>query len=354
MSQRQAELEELEEQTTADDFWADPDRAQEHMQKLTALRGKIEPWQQLRDRIEDLATLAELGIEEDDESVAGEVESGVAAARRAFERLELSAMLSGKYDDANAIIIITAGAGGTEACDWAEMLLAMHRFWAEQHGYSFQVASFVEGDQAGFRNVTARAEGLQAYGYLRAEAGVHRLVRMSPFDASKRRHTSFASVDVVPEVGEDAEVEIDPGDLRIDTYRSSGAGGQHVNKTDSAVRITHIPTGIVAQCQNERSQHANRRSAMSILRARLYEEDQRKRQAEVAALRGERRGIDFGSQIRSYVMQPYTMVKDHRTGVETGDVEAVLHGDLDQFIRPYLLESAGGTHSVLTRQGEEQ
>ena len=311
------------------------------MQKLTAVRAKIEPWQELRGRAEDLATLAELGVEEDDESVATEVQTGLAAARARFGDLELSAMLAGRYDDANAIMMITAGAGGTEACDWAAMLLDMYKFWAQQRGYNFELLSFVEGDQAGFRNVTARIEGLQAYGYLRAEVGVHRLVRISPFDASKRRHTSFASVDVVPEISEDEEVEIDPADLRIDTYRSSGAGGQHVNKTDSAVRITHLPSGIVVQCQNERSQHANRRTAMNILRARLYEEEQRKRQEEVASLRGERKRIDFGSQIRSYVLQPYRMVKDHRTDVEAGDVDAVLHGDLDQFIRPYLLEFAG-------------
>ncbi len=336
------------EQATEDaSFWADPERAQQHMQKITAVRSKLEPWQELRARLEDLLTLAELGLEEDDSSLEEEVESGLAQARAQFQELELAAMLSGKYDDANAILVITAGAGGTEACDWAQMLLDMYRFWAERHGYGFEVLSMVEGDQAGLRNVTARVSGPQAYGYLRAEAGVHRLVRISPFDASRRRHTSFASVDVAPEIPEDEEVDIDPADLRIDTYRSSGAGGQHVNKTDSAVRITHLPTGIVVQCQNERSQHANRRSAMNVLRARLWELEQRKRQEEVAALRGERKEIDFGSQIRSYVLQPYRMVKDHRTEVETGDVDAVLHGDLDQFIQAYLLQFAG-------RRSEEQ
>ncbi len=328
-------------QTQSPDFWAASDRAQGHMQKLSAARDLLEPWQELRQKLEDLTVLAELGVEEGDESVAAEIQRGLTEAQRTFEKLELSAMLAGKYDMSNAILMITAGAGGTEACDWAEMLLGMYRFWAEDNGYNFSVVSFVEGDQAGFRNVTARVEGAQAYGYLKAEAGVHRLVRISPFDSSRRRHTSFASVDVLPEIGEEVEVEIDPEDLRIDTYRSSGAGGQHVNKTDSAVRITHLPTGIVVQCQNERSQHANRRTAMSILRSRLHELEESKRREEVAALRGERRGIDFGSQIRSYVLQPYTMVKDHRTGVETGNVEAVLHGDLEQFIRPYLLSAAG-------------
>lgn len=335
------ELAAMEKQTEDADFWANPDVAQNHMQKLTAARHKFEPWQELREGLDDLVILAEMGLEESDESVVAEIEAGLAQARGTFERLELSSMLSGKYDDNNAILMVTAGAGGTEACDWARMLVDMYKFWAETRGYEFKMLSFVEGDQAGYRNFSATVSGLQAYGYLRAEVGVHRLVRMSPFDSSKRRHTSFASVDVAPEIGEDSEVEIDPADLRVDTYRSSGAGGQHVNKTDSAVRITHLPTGLVAQCQNERSQHANRRTAMNVLRARLYEEQERRRAEEVAALRGERKGIDFGSQIRSYVMQPYRMVKDHRTDVEAGDVDAVMHGDLDQFIRPYLLDTAG-------------
>jgi len=340
LSKREAEVKQMAKETEKPGFWADTQRAQEHMQKLSAARDLLAPWQELEQKLEDLVTLAELGVEEDDESVAPEIERGLQEAQASFERLELAAMLSAKYDQSNAIVMITAGAGGTEACDWAEILLRMYRFWAEAHRYTFSVVSFVEGDQAGFRNVTARLEGAQAYGYLKAEAGVHRLVRLSPFDAARRRHTSFASVDVIPEIGEDAQVEIDPADLRIDTYRSSGAGGQHVNKTDSAVRMTHLPTGIVVQCQNERSQHANRRTALSILRSRLHELEERKRRQEVAALRGERKEIDFGSQIRSYVMQPYTLVKDHRTQVETGDVQSVLHGDLDQFIRPYLLQFA--------------
>jgi peptide chain release factor 2 len=338
---REDELAELVTQTEDPEFWNDPDAAQAHMQRITTVRATVEPWQELRHTVEDLATLAELGLEEEDESVAAEISEGLRRARAEFERLELQAMLSGKYDANDALVVITAGAGGTEAADWAMMLFDMYKFYAESHGYKFEVLSAVPGDQAGYRNVTFRISGPFAYGYLRAEAGVHRLVRISPFDASKRRHTSFASVDVMPDLGEDADVEIDPADLKIDTYRSSGAGGQHVNKTDSAVRITHLPTGIVVQCQNERSQHANRRTCMALLRGRLYELERRRRQEEVAALRGERMGIDFGSQIRSYVMQPYRMVKDHRTGVETGDVDAVLHGELDQFIRPYLLEFAG-------------
>jgi len=311
------------------------------MQQINTFKAVIEPWQELRDDLQDLTILAELGVEEEDDSVEGEIQRGLREARQSFQRLELLAMLSGKYDANDAIVIITAGAGGTEACDWASILLDMYRFWAEAHNYSVDVVSSVSGDQAGYRNVTFQVKGPWAYGYLRAEAGVHRLVRISPFDSSKRRHTSFASVDVMPEVGDDADIEIDPGDLRIDTYRSSGAGGQHVNKTDSAVRSTHEPTGIVVQCQNERSQHQNRATCMSLLRSRLLERQMREREEEVAALRGERKGIDFGSQIRSYVMQPYRMVKDHRTDVEAGDVDAVLHGELDQFIRPYLLQFAG-------------
>ncbi len=327
--------------TEAPSFWDDPESAQKHMQQITIARGVIEPWQELCAKVEDLTILAELGLDEDDDSIEAEVERGLREATRSFERLELLAMLSGKYDSKDAIVMITAGAGGTEACDWAAILFDMYRFWGEAHGYANEVISAVDGDQAGYRNVTVAVRGAWAYGYLRAEAGVHRLVRISPFDASKRRHTSFASVDVMPDVGEDADIEIDPLDLRVDTYRSSGAGGQHVNKTDSAVRITHLPSGIVVQCQNERSQHANRRTAMNLLLSRLVDLQLKERQEEVAALRGERKGIDFGSQIRSYVMQPYRMVKDHRTDVEVGDVDAILHGELDQFIRPYLLQVAG-------------
>ncbi len=347
LATREEELARLVRETEDPNFWDDPESAQQHMQQITIVRDVVEPWQELRKTVEDLEVLAELGLMEEDDSVEAEVEQGLRSARNSLERLELLAMLSGKYDANDAIMMITAGAGGTEACDWASILLDMYKFWAEAHDYDFEVLSAVSGDQAGYRNVTFKVSGRYAYGYLRAEAGVHRLVRISPFDSSKRRHTSFASVDVMPDVGEDAEVDIDPNDLKVDTYRASGAGGQHVNKTDSAVRITHIPTGVVVQCQNERSQHANRRTAMNLLRARLHELERQRRRDEVDALRGERKEIDFGSQIRSYVMQPYRMVKDHRTDVETGDVDSVLHGDLDQFIRPYLMEYAG-------QRGDEQ
>ncbi len=341
LAARRGQIAKLENRTKEPDFWDDPPSAQQLMQKLSALRGTVEPWEELSERLEDYQVLLELAAEEDDESVVQEVAKGLEAAEKQLEELELAAMLGGKYDAENAILTITAGAGGTEACDWAEMLLRMYRLWADARGLEFRVISFVEGDMAGFRNVTARVAGSYAFGYLKAESGVHRLVRISPFDSSKRRHTSFASVDVIPEVEEDLEVDINSDELRIETFRSGGAGGQHVNKTDSAVRVTHEPTGIAAQSQAERSQHANRRFAMQVLRARLAEYQRQQRSAEMDQIRGSKQDIAFASQIRSYVMQPYTMVKDHRTNVEVSNVEAVLDGDLDQFIRAYLLTTAG-------------
>ncbi len=322
-------------------FWDNPESAQQVMQRLSEIRQFVEPWEQLSEKIDDLQVLTELGLEEDDESISEEIAEGLAAARAQVHKLELAAVLAGKYDSSNAIITITAGAGGTEACDWAEMLLRMYHLWAKDHGYDYEVVSFVEGDAAGFRNVTARVGGHQAYGYLKAEQGVHRLVRLSPFDSSKRRHTSFASVDIIPELADDDEIQIEAEALRVETFRSGGAGGQHVNKTDSAVRITHLPTGITAQCQSDRSQHANRRGAMQILRARLAQLQRQRRSAEIDQLRGEKQDIAFASQIRSYVMQPYTMVKDHRTGVEKSQVQAVLDGELDEFIHTYLQTIVG-------------
>ncbi len=312
------------------------------MQQVSQTRQFVEPWEELSQKIADLRTLTELGIEENDESVSDEILQGLAEGEAQLEELELSAVLNGKYDNNDAILTITAGAGGTDACDWAEMVLRMYRLWAGGRGYGFDVVSFVEGDSAGFRNVTVRVEGRQSYGYLKAEQGVHRLVRLSPFDSSRRRHTSFASVDVIPELAADEEIEVNPEELRIDTFRSSGAGGQHVNKTDSAVRITHLPTGITAQCQSDRSQHANRRGAMQILKARLAQRQRDQLWAEINNLRGEKQDISFASQIRSYVLHPYTMVKDHRTGVEEPRVQKVLDGEIDQFIRSYLQTLAGG------------
>jgi peptide chain release factor 2 len=311
------------------------------MQKISQLREYIAPWNKLEQEVEDLRTLVDLGLEDEDDSVEGEVQEGLKAAQSELGRLELATVLGGEHDQSNAILSINAGAGGTEACDWAEMLLRMYSLWAEGRRLKFDVVDSVPGESAGFRNVTAHVIGRYAYGYLKAEVGVHRLVRISPFDASKRRHTSFAAVDVVPEIDDSIEVDINPDDLRVDTFRSSGAGGQHVNKTDSAVRITHLPTGIVVSCQNERSQHSNRRTAMSILRAKLYELERQKRRAEMDALRGEQGNIEWGNQIRSYVLQPYMMVKDHRTNVEIGDAMGVLNGDLDELIGAYLQASAG-------------
>lgn len=311
------------------------------MQKVSRVEGFLKPWEGIIQQLEDLKELAEMGMEEEDEGLASEIETELEGLEQQVADLEFQAILGGKYDQSNAIISVNAGAGGTEACDWAGMLLRMYEMWAGNHKYGFELISFVPGEAAGYSSVTARVVGPLAYGYLKAEAGVHRLVRMSPFDSAKRRHTSFASVDVIPEIGEEVEIDIPADDLRVDTYRSSGAGGQHVNKTDSAVRITHIPTGIVVSCQNERSQGANRRTAMSVLRAKLFELERQKRRQELAALRGEHSKIDFGSQIRSYVMQPYTMVKDHRTGAETANVQAVLDGDLDDLIRAYLQSQVG-------------
>lgn len=322
-------------------FWDNPEPAQQVMQRLSELRQFVEPWQQLSEKLDDLLTLTDLSLEEGDESLSDEIAEDLAEAQEQLQQLQLSAVLAGKYDSNNAILTITAGAGGTEACDWAEMLLRMYRLWAERRSCRFAVISFVEGDAAGFRNVTARVEGPQAFGYLKAEQGVHRLVRLSPFDSSKRRHTSFASVDVIPELTDADEVQINPDDLRIETFRSGGAGGQHVNKTDSAVRMTHVPTGVIAQCQSERSQHANRRGALQVLQARLAQFQRDQRSAEIAELRGQKQDISFASQIRSYVMQPYTMVKDHRTGVEQSQVQAVLDGEIDQFIYAYLQTLAG-------------
>ena len=285
--------------------------------------------------MEDLQVLAEL-VEDEESADAAEVRSDLDEIESAYERLELETLLSGEHDSANAIIEINSGAGGTEACDWVEMLLRMYLRWAERRGYRTEMLNSLAGDVAGLKNVTVLFEGRNAFGYLRNERGVHRLVRISPFDANKRRHTSFAAVDAIPELEDDAEIDISPDELRIDTYRSSSAGGQHVNKTDSAVRITHIPTGIVVSCQNERSQHANRQNATKVLYARLAELQRAKSEQRLAELRGDARAIEWGNQMRSYVFQPYTMVKDHRTNYETGNVARVMDGDIDDFVQAAL------------------
>lgn len=326
---------------SAPDFWDDQERAQSVTQRLAALREQVEVFDCLKRDFEDAAVLLELGEEEDDAAIGAEVQSEVSAIKKRVEKLEMEVLLSGPYDSRNAIVSLHAGAGGTEAQDWVEMLLRMYTRWCERRNFRVRILDLLAGDEAGIKSVSFEVEGLNAYGYLRSEKGVHRLVRISPFDAGGRRHTSFASVDVLPEVEDTAkEIEIKPEDLRIDTFRAGGKGGQHVNKTDSAVRITHIPTGIVVSCQNERSQTANRHAAMKLLTSKLLALEIQKREEEIAALRGEQLEIAWGSQIRSYVFHPYTLVKDHRTKVEKTNIEAVMDGDLDDFIKAYLIHTA--------------
>ena len=297
-------------------------------------------WEGISRKYEDIKVLFELALEEKDEGTLLEVKSGLAELEREVAEEELKILLSGEHDASNAIVSIHAGAGGTEAQDWVEMLFRMYVRWAERRGYRIKVVDLLSGEEAGLKYVTFMVEGPYAYGYLKSEKGIHRLVRISPFDASGRRHTSFASVSVIPEIEEDIEIEIRPEDLKIETMRASGHGGQHVNKTETAVRITHLPTGIVVSCQNERSQHLNKATALKILKAKLYELERRKLEEKKAKLLGEKKEIAWGSQIRSYILQPYRLVKDHRTGFETGKVEAVLDGEIDPFIRAYLLSQA--------------
>lgn len=330
-----ARLAEYEVRSGEPGLWDDRDAAQELMQKIATVQAQIGKFESLKSKFDDLRILAELADEEDDEHAIAECMEQIEALDAAISRIELANLLSGPYDAANAIMAIHPGAGGTESQDWAEMLMRMYSRWAERNGYRMEVADLLPGEEAGIKSATLIISGQNAFGYLKSERGVHRLVRISPFDASARRHTSFASVDVVPEMGEE-EIEIDPSDLKIDTYRSGGAGGQHVNKTDSAVRITHLPSGIVVQCQNERSQHSNKETAMRILRGRLASLALEEQEKELAAIRGEQHEIAWGSQIRSYVFQPYTMVKDHRTNQETGNVIAVMDGEIDEFIEGQL------------------
>lgn len=317
-------------------FWEDVQNSQRVNKEVKLLKNKIQKYENLKSRIDDAEVLILLGMEEGDASIIEEVESELSRLEKDVEALRLETLLSGPYDSNNAIIEIHAGAGGTEAMDWASMLLRMYTRWCESKGYQVKTLDFLPGEEAGVKSATLQITGENAYGYLKAEKGVHRLVRISPFDASGRRHTSFASLQVMPEIEDDGDLDIKQEDLRIDTYRSGGAGGQHVNKTESAVRITHIPTGIVVQCQNERSQIQNRETAMKVLRARLLELKEAERQKELEKMKGEQKSIEWGSQIRSYVFHPYSMVKDHRTNQETGNIQAVMDGDLDPFINAYL------------------
>lgn len=306
------------------------------MKELKGLKDTIESAEQLATAFEDIGVLIEMAYEENDESMITEVEEELRAFEENFDEMRIQTLLSGEYDKDNAIVTLHAGAGGTESCDWASMLYRMYTRWAEQKGFSVEVLDFLDGDVAGIKAVTFQINGENAYGYLKSEKGVHRLVRISPFNAAGKRQTSFASCDVVPDIEDDIDIEINEDDLRIDTYRASGAGGQHINKTSSAVRITHLPTGIVVQCQNERSQHSNKDKAMQMLKAKLYLLKEQEQADKVSDIRGEIKEIGFGNQIRSYVMQPYTLVKDHRTNAEIGNVASVLDGNIDLFINAYL------------------
>ncbi|MBD9010495.1 MAG: peptide chain release factor 2 [Clostridiales bacterium] len=338
----EAEIKELEKQSMKPSFYDDMDAAGKTMQKIKGLRDKLERYAALVGAHDDLATLVELAIDEDDESVLEEVKEGYKKLSKNLEDMKLETLLSGKYDKNNAIITLHAGAGGTEAQDWCEMLYRMYTHWAERRGYTVETLDFLDGEEAGLKSITFLVQGLNAYGYAKCEKGVHRLVRISPFDSAARRHTSFASCEVMPEIDDDIEVNINPEDLRIDTYRSSGAGGQHINKTESAIRITHIPTGVVVTCQNERSQHKNRETAMKMLKSKLIEIAEREHKEKIDDLKGVQKDIGWGSQIRSYVFHPYTMVKDHRTNYEVGNIGAVMDGDIDGFINAYLIAKSRG------------
>ena len=334
---KQKRLDELEREAARPDFWDDANAAQETLKERSQLSETVDLFTELQSTIDDCETLLELHGESGDDELLQECSRDLSAALLKVETLQMQRMLSGPNDANNAIVDINSGAGGTEAQDWCEMLLRMYLRWAEKKGFKTEILSINAGEEAGVKNVTVFIEGPNAFGYLRSERGVHRLVRISPFDSNARRHTSFASVSAVPDIEQEVEVDVRDEDLRVDTYRSSGAGGQHINKTDSAVRLTHLPTGVVVACQNSRSQHKNKDTAMRLLKAKLYEIEMQKKREEMEQLAGERMKIDFGSQIRSYVMHPYQMVKDLRTNCETGNVQSVMDGDLDEFVKAYLL-----------------
>ena len=327
-------------QMEAPGFWENIENANKVNRAVRPLENKLQTYQKLEGILEDGETLILLAEEAADGSLDEEIVQSVEQAEREVEQFHLATLLSGQYDANSAILSLHAGAGGTEAQDWTSMLYRMYTRWAERHGYAVKVLDYLDGEEAGIKSVTFLVDGLNAYGYLKGEKGVHRLVRISPFDSSARRHTSFASLDVIPQIeADEGDVEINPDEIKIDTYRSSGAGGQHVNKTDSAVRITHLPTGIVVQCQNERSQVQNKEACMNMLRAKLVEQRERKLEEEMQTIKGEMKKIEWGSQIRSYVFQPYTLVKDHRTSAESGNIGAVMDGEIDLFINAYLVMS---------------
>ena len=327
-------IRDIQDRMNAPDFWDNSEQSNKVMKELKYLKGCVEPYKEGVEKLTEFKELVE--ISGDDADMLQQIDDELSALQKTIDAVELNSILSGQFDRNNVILSINAGAGGTESCDWSNMLLRMYTRFADERGYSVKTLDILAGEEAGIKNVTLSIEGDMAYGYLKSEKGVHRLVRISPFDSNKRRHTSFASVDVIPEIEDDVEVEIAPEDLRIDIFRSSGPGGQSVNTTDSAVRITHLPTNIVVQCQNERSQLNNKAAAMKVLRARLYELKQKEQEAKMSKEYGQKQKIEWGSQIRSYVMHPYSMVKDHRTNTETGNVARVMDGGIDEFIEAYL------------------
>ena len=336
MPAKEKQVEELERKIEEPGFWDDATVSQQIMKELKGLKDFLEQVEGLYTSYEEMYLLIEMAYEENDESLILEIEEELKRFEETFETIRIQTLLSGEYDKDNAIVTLHAGAGGTESCDWANMLYRMYSRWAERKGFSIQVLDFLDGDVAGLKAITFQVNGENAYGYLKSEKGVHRLVRISPFNAAGKRQTSFASCDVVPDIEDDIDIELNEDELKIDTYRASGAGGQHVNKTSSAIRITHLPTGIVVQCQNERSQHNNKEKAMQMLKAKLYLLKEQEQAEKVSDIRGEIKEIGFGNQIRSYVMQPYTLVKDHRTNAEIGNVTSVLDGNIDMFMNAYL------------------
>ena len=337
MANLRTKIDSLESETSEPGFWDDPTSSQKLLQQIKSMRNKVEGFEKLMAMYDDAMTIVELGMEENDTSITSEAEELTTAFTDGYDLLRTSTLLGGEFDGSNAIVSLHSGAGGTESCDWVEMLLRMYSKWAEKRGYTFEILDILDGEEAGVKSVTFQISGENAFGYVRAEKGIHRLVRISPFDSSGRRHTSFASCDVMPELDDDANIDIDTEDLRIDTYRSGGAGGQHVNKTESAIRITHLPTGVVVQCQNERSQFQNRDRAMKMLKAKLFTLRQEEQLSRLEGIRGEVKDISWGSQIRSYVFHPYNMVKDHRTSEETGNVQQVMDGGLDPFVNAFLI-----------------
>lgn len=330
------EIKELEKVSSVPDFWDDIENSQRILQKISFFKSRVRNYKKLEKLYEDAEILIDLAIEEKDLSLLDEARKNVELVQKELENQRLEILLNGEFDSKNAILTLHAGAGGTEAQDWVDMLYRMYCRWGERHNYKVKTLDYLDGDGAGLKSVVFSIEGINAYGYLKGEAGVHRLVRVSPFDSSGRRHTSFASLEVMPEIDDDVQVDISPEDVKMDVYRASGAGGQHINKTSSAVRLTHIPTGIVVACQNERSQHQNREVAMKMLKSKLMEIKEREHLEKIEDIKGVQKEIGWGSQIRSYVFMPYTMVKDHRTGFEMGNVNAVMDGDLDGFINAYL------------------